>query len=311
WLEGEQLEQFFSEDFGTPEYYQVAREALERFEQADPIEAYADLAGFAAGFGKAHHERRPAQAWQPACLNLVAGKDYKPGWFNLDLAGAAEPDLVLDLGERLALPLAAQSPAAGPVLLTEASVDVIDAGDLPARARDLSALLDNCLRLLRTGGELRIEVPLAGGPLAGQDLSHVRALNENTWFACTEGFWQLGWLESRFDLSQFGFVDAAARNCAREQAVGMRVLLCKVETSLRERTHARTLQAALSLPDDAVEPARHERPPAAVHAPSPPMNPVAPMPTMRVPAETHAMPAVAEGALALLRRLPQAAASCR
>ena len=43
WLEGAQLEQFFAEDFATPQFYEVARGALARFEEFDPIEAYADL----------------------------------------------------------------------------------------------------------------------------------------------------------------------------------------------------------------------------------------------------------------------------
>ena len=69
-----------------------------RFEQVDPIEAYADMLAFAAGFGPAHQERRPAGAWRPTRINLGSGKDYKPGWLNLDILDRAEPDAVLDLG---------------------------------------------------------------------------------------------------------------------------------------------------------------------------------------------------------------------
>ena len=61
WLEGKQLEQFFAEDFGTPAYFDVARAARRRFEKADPVEAYADLLAFAAGFARAHHARRSTQ----------------------------------------------------------------------------------------------------------------------------------------------------------------------------------------------------------------------------------------------------------
>ena len=39
----DQQNQFFAEDFGTPAYYDAARAALQRFESADPIEAYADI----------------------------------------------------------------------------------------------------------------------------------------------------------------------------------------------------------------------------------------------------------------------------
>ena len=50
WLQGGELEQFFSEDFGTPAYYEAMYAALERFRAHDPIEAYADVLGFARGF---------------------------------------------------------------------------------------------------------------------------------------------------------------------------------------------------------------------------------------------------------------------
>ena len=97
WLEGGQLEQFFGEDFGTAQYYEVARGALQRFAESDPIEDYAELLAFASGFGGAHHERRPKTPWQPGRINLGSGKDYKSGWLNLDLLARAEPDLVLEL----------------------------------------------------------------------------------------------------------------------------------------------------------------------------------------------------------------------
>ena len=253
WLEGEQLEQFFAEDFGTPAYYSLAREALLRFEQADPIEAYADLLAFAAGFVKAHHERRPTQAWQPQRINLGSGKDYKPGWLNIDILARAEPDLVLDLSAPLALPLAAVTCAAGPLVLAEQSIDVIHANNVLEHVPELASLMGNCLRLLRTGGEFQIEVPYEHAPSAWQDPTHVRAMNENSWVYYTEWFWYLGWFEHRFELGQFSYLDGGLTECAREQAAFMRVLLRKVETSPRERTTARAFQADLRLPEDAVD----------------------------------------------------------
>ncbi len=38
WLQGEELEQFFREDFDTPAYFDAARAGLERFAAVDPIE---------------------------------------------------------------------------------------------------------------------------------------------------------------------------------------------------------------------------------------------------------------------------------
>lgn len=253
WLEGEQLEQFFAEDFGTPEFYAVARDALQRFEQADPVEAYADLLAFSAGFAGAHRDRRPTQAWQPQRINLGSGKDYKSGWLNLDVLDRTEPDLLLDLAAPLALPHVAQSPTAGPVCLEEGSIEVINANNVLEHVADLPALMSNCLRLLKLDGEFRIEVPYEHAPTAWQDPTHVRAMNENSWIYYCEWFWYLGWFEHRFNVEGSSYLDLQLKACPREQAAFMTLVLRKVETTLQERTSARTLQADLRLPDDTVE----------------------------------------------------------
>jgi SAM-dependent methyltransferase len=260
WLEGEQLEQFFAEDFGTPAYFDLARQALQRFEQADPIEAYADLLAFAAGFGGAHHERRPAGPWRPERINLGSGKDYQPGWLNIDVLERAEPDLVLDLAAPLVLPAMARPTTCGPLRLEAGSVEVIHANNVLEHVVDLQALMGNCLRLLKVGGAFRIEVPYEHAATAWQDPTHVRAMNENSWIYYTDWFWYLGWFEHRFLVESSGYLDLQLKECGREQAAFMRVVLRKIETTLAERTQARALQADLRLPDDTVEPDRLYRP---------------------------------------------------
>ena len=260
WLEGDQLEQFFTQDFGTPEFYAVAREALQRFEQADPVEAYADLLAFGAAFTVAHHERRPAQAWRPQRINLGSGKDYQSGWLNLDVLARTLPDLLLDLSAPLALPFEAQAANTGRLRLEEGSIDVINANNVLEHVSDLPALMGNCLRLLKTDGEFHIEVPYEHAPTAWQDPTHVRAMNENSWIYYTEWFWYLGWFEHRFHVERSSYLDLQLKECAREGAAFMRLVLRKVDTTLSERTVARTLQAELRLPIDVVEPRHMYRP---------------------------------------------------
>ena len=270
WLEGEQLEQFFAEDFGTPACYALMGEALARFEKvADPIEAYADLLAFAAGFVDAHHAKRPAEAWQPERINLGSGKDYKVGWLNLDVIDRAEPDLLLDLAAPLTLPLVADSITAGPLRLEEGSIALINANNVLEHVADLPALMGNCLRLLKTDGEFHIEVPYERALTAWQDPTHVRAMNENSWVYYTDWFWYLGWFEHRFQVERSSYLDMQLNECAREQAAFMRMVLRKVETTLKERTIARTLQPDLRLPEDAVDARYMYRPPAAVPEPAP------------------------------------------
>jgi SAM-dependent methyltransferase len=255
WLEGAQLEQFFTEDFATPAFFDIARAALARFEGADPVEAYADLLAFACGFVGAHHGARPTAAWQPTRINLGSGKDYKGGWLNLDVLGRAEPDLVLDLAAAdIALPIEARAATVGAVRLEADSISVINANNVLEHVADLPALMTSCLALLKTGGEMHVEVPYEGAPTAWQDPTHVRAMNENSWLYYTDWFWYLGWFDHRFAVDSSSFLDLQLKACGREQAAFMRLVLRKVETTPQERTTARTMQSDLRLPADAVAP---------------------------------------------------------
>jgi SAM-dependent methyltransferase len=242
WLQDDELEQFFGEDFGTPACYDALRAGLERFAQTDPVEAYADLLAFAAGFGGEHHKRREAGPWRPSRLNLGSGKDYQAGWLNIDVLDRAQPDLLLDLAQPLSLPLVTTSPTVGPLRLEAASLDLINANNVLEHVPDLPGLMSNCLQLLKTGGELRIEVPYERAATAWQDPTHVRAMNENSWIYYTEWFWYLGWFDHRFEMASSTWLDLQLQPCEQARAAFMRVVLRKVETTARERTTARTLQ---------------------------------------------------------------------
>lgn len=254
WLANDDLEQFFTRDFGSPAFYQAAQAKLLHFQQADPIDAYAELLAFAAGFRHGHHGSRPQQPWQPQRINLGSGKDYKQGWLNIDILERTEPDLVLDLAAPLALPLSATAPGAGPILLAEGSVDLIHANNVLEHVHDLASLMGNCLRLLKEEGSFQIEVPYEHAASAWQDPTHVRAMNEKSWIYYTDWFWYLGWFEYRFDMTHFCYLDNSLKECGVEQAAFMRVVLRKIPTTPRERTTARTMQADLRLPEDAIDP---------------------------------------------------------
>ena len=250
WFDAASLDDFFKHRFATPAFYAEARAAIERFEQFDPIDAYADILAFAAGYGRTHQEQRSVAAWQPTHINLGSGKDYKPGWLNIDVIDRAQPDLVLDLGQPVAWPVHGHTPYAGELRLAEGTVETIYANNVLEHVPDLPQLMGNCLALLKTGGSFVIEVPYEHAPTAWQDPTHLRALNEKSWLYYTDWFWYLGWFEHRFKVEQFGYLDEALRPCGRESAAFMRVTLNKVETTARERTTARVMRADFALPDD-------------------------------------------------------------
>ncbi len=235
-------------------FVERAQAALVSFRESDPLEAYADLLAFAVGYGRAHHERRPQGAWRPTQLHLGSGKDYKPGWLNVDVLARAEPDLLLDLSQPQALPLRARSDTVGPVELDAGQFDLVFANNVLEHVPDLPGLMTQVLRLLRVGGKLVIEVPYEHAPTAWQDPTHVRAMNENSWLYYTDWFWYLGWLEHRFAVRESGYLDIELKQAARERAAFMRVALEKIETTPRERMVALTMSSAIDVPDDALDP---------------------------------------------------------
>jgi SAM-dependent methyltransferase len=216
----------------------------------DPVEAYADLMAFATGYFAGHARQLPEGPWQPRLINLGSGKDYKPGWLNLDVMDRAEPDLVLDLGQPQTFPVRATGCFGLDVELRAESVEKVYANNVLEHVPDLPCLMGNVLALLKEGGEIEIEVPYERSLTAWQDPTHIRAMNENSWIYYTEWFWYLGWYEHRFEMSGSCYLDLELKPCSRERAAFMRVSLRKVVTTPRERMDALAMQPNLRLPDD-------------------------------------------------------------
>lgn len=207
------LARFLRDDFGTPACFDAMRARLERFRAADPIDAYAGLLAFATGFEQVDRRRREQGPWRPDLVRLGSGRDYRAGWLNVDVTPAVQPDLVLDLARPLALPLLADSPSGGQVLLEEGSVELIEASDVLEHASQLPALMGNCLRLLKAGGRMRVEVPFAGHDLV-------------------ERLGQAGGYAHGFEVVASDPLDAERAPCGPEAAAFVRVTLCKPETAV-------------------------------------------------------------------------------
>jgi SAM-dependent methyltransferase len=200
---------------------------------------------FAAGYLQGHNQRKPQGAWRPTQVNLGSGKDYKPGWLNLDVIDRAEPDLVLDLGKPQPFPVKATTRFGTELVLEAGSLDKVYANNVLEHVPDLPCLMTNVLTLLKEGGEIEIEVPYEKAPTAWQDPTHIRAMNENSWIYYTEWFWYLGWFEHRFEIKASSWLDIRLKPCAKDQAAFMRVVLRKIVTAPVERTGARTMSGTL------------------------------------------------------------------
>lgn len=239
WVTPETLASFFTNTFDQPAFYAQAQAQLERFAQADPIEAFADLMAFCVGFAQECHRRRDAAPWLPTCIKL--GPAYRPGVLNIDLSESAHADLQTDLSQPLTLPWRTESPLAGPVHLHPASVSLIAADAAMAPVRCWTTFLSNAMQLLRLGGELLLELP-AHALVQGQPAAQASA-----WRPYTDAFWQAGWFEHRFELSELQHLSAQREPTAPAHCDGVRVRLTKVDTSPMERTRARVMRSDFGL----------------------------------------------------------------
>lgn len=255
WVAPDELPGWIARHLDSPEFRARSEQQLAAFGEHDVIGGYADLLAFAAGYRQVHGAGLDPQPWRPTHIHIGSGKDYKPGWLNLDISASAQPDLLLDLSQPIDWPVLAESPTQGPLRLECGRAQLIYANNVLEHVGDLPQLMRNCLDLLAVGGEMLVEVPYERAPTAWQDPTHVRALNENSWLYYTDWFWYLGWFEHRFQAADTIYLDAQLQPCAQAVAHFMRVRLRKIETSLTERTRARTLRADFGgIPDDDIWP---------------------------------------------------------
>jgi SAM-dependent methyltransferase len=252
WLDDAGVEAFFRERFAKFSFFDDARTRLASWRTHDASDAYADLLVFCTSVFQGHARSKPAGAWCPPYVNLGSGKDYKPGWLNLDVLERAEPDLVLDLGRAQSFPIETTTRFGSPLRLEAGSVQAIVANNVLEHVPDLPQLMGNALALLAEGGLFEIEVPYEKAPTAWQDPTHLRALNEQSWIYYTEWFWYLGWFEHRFEIVRSGWLDSSGvRECEQGHAQFMRVTLRKIATTAHERTTARAWQPDFGgLPED-------------------------------------------------------------
>ena len=250
WLPSGTVQAFFNQQFGQEAFFAQARRQLEVFRLRDPLLAYADALAFAAGYKDAWSRTVRLEPWRPRQLNLGSGKDYRAGWLNVDVLARAEPDVVLDLGRPVTLPLQLDGCRGGRIHLEAGSLERVYANNVLEHVPDLPTLMGNALQLLQDGGEFEIEVPYEKAPTAWQDPTHLRAINENSWLYYTNWFWYLGWFEHRFEIVAFQWLDARLKPCEKPLAAFMKLTLRKVATTLQERTTARVMQADFGGLDD-------------------------------------------------------------
>lgn len=254
WLSDDDLDDFFTNEFMSEQWLQRADKQLKSFALTDDAKLWLIANDYCQAIWNIDSKEKTTQIWRPTQLNLGSGKDYKPGWLNVDIIERAQPDLVLDLSKEVYFPIKTSTLGGGQVVLEENSLDKIYANNVLEHVPDLPCLMTNLLALLKEDGEFELEVPYEKSISAWQDPTHLRAMNLNSWVYYTNWFWHLGWFEYRFEISQFQWLDNNLNICSEEQAAFMKVRLKKIITTPHERTIARTTQSDFgSVPEDLVK----------------------------------------------------------
>ena len=186
-------------------------------------------------------------------INLGSGKDYKRDYLNIDIRREVFPDLIFDLSQEISFPVSKSSHQYGQIKLDEGQFDEILANDVLEHVPNLESLMGNCLKLLKVGGKFVINVPFELSYGAWQDPTHIRAFNQNSWLYYTDWFWYLGWFDHKFTLSELHYTLSKYGQELLNQKVSeqvllvtpraidaMKVTLTKTETTLEERSSARS-----------------------------------------------------------------------
>jgi hypothetical protein len=253
WLrEDKTLEDFFRNEFMTPKWQSRAQQQIRRFEENTFGDAdWERVLKTCESLTKPTELRKSCPAWHPKNINLGSGKDYKIGWLNIDILDSSQPDLNLDLSQKIEFPLTAKGLDGSSITLQAGCVEKIYANNVLEHVQDLPCLMTNLLTLLTDGGELKLEVPYEKSITAWQDPTHVRALNENSWLYYTGWFWYLGWFNHRFEMESLTWLDINLAPCEKSRAAFMRVVLKKTTTTPRERAIARTMRPDFCLSSEA------------------------------------------------------------
>lgn len=149
----------------------------------------------------------PPPTAHPTILNIGSGKDWNHQWLNLDIDEEWGPDVIFDLNEELpASGLAFSTRRFGDVKFLDEVFELIICNDVLEHLTRLSTAMTTCLRLLKPGGVLRVNVPYDLSWGAWQDPTHVRAFNERSWLYYTDWFWYMGWDAWRFDLTSLTYL---------------------------------------------------------------------------------------------------------
>ncbi len=190
--------------------------------------------------------------WQPEkmCISYGSEELYKIGWLNVDINGETDSDVLIDWCESKEFPLHEVTKTGINVELNENQLDKIYTRLDLTQTKKISTFLGNLLKLLKSEGQLEIEIPYENIPhfIKGEiklDISTIGIL-----MRICKKFWELGDLKHKFVIKKYSFVDMNMSACNQQCTSGILFTLVKIETSPRDRTNARIYMSNFGIKSD-------------------------------------------------------------
>jgi SAM-dependent methyltransferase len=241
WISDDELEDFFTNQFMTPQWLHQAQQQLQSFRQTDAAESWQLTNVYCQALwnmdGKVKHDR----TWRPTQINLGSGKDYQLGLLNIDVDELGLPDLVLDLSKATSFPVMARTLNGGHVVLQPNSIDFIHAYNALERFADLPCLMTNLLRLLKDQGRIELEINDEQKTIQHENLANPSFKISEIISDFTELFWKSGWFDHRLEIESIGRVEKTALKNIQNKSTAIKIILKKTETTLLEKTVARIM----------------------------------------------------------------------
>jgi hypothetical protein len=240
WLDDNQFESFFKEEFLTDTWVKKAENQLQAFQAADPMHQWRVALAYCTALSGGSAQNEPEKIWRPKAMNLGAGDDYKIGWVNVDKVEKFQPDICIDLETSLNLPLQFSTSGGGMALLEEGALELIQGHRMLDHVQDPQTLMTNLLALLKEEGVLELETPYSRADIEKLSRPDIRTVNYNSWVYYIINFLRLGWVNHRFEVDHLELLDDRGLACVEDHATLLRVRLKKVSTTFLERSLART-----------------------------------------------------------------------
>lgn len=194
---------------------------------------------------------KPLPVYKRISLDVV--QCFGNGCLNISNNPAMLPDIVMDFGQNINFPFHGKLSSGAEITIQLNYFDEIFISSFALNVDNFNNLMNNCMLILREGGTLKFEVPYDLSLSAWGSVSPRRAFNQNSWFIYDERFWDMGWFNHKFKVSQIQFKPSGLgkellkKNASQSQLLStpravdsMSVILTKTRTNMQERTLARS-----------------------------------------------------------------------